>query len=475
MSENAGGIESLRRQLRGPVDYVFNEDLMTLLAFLIIPTVIFPYLFQFSDITLALFEVLNYLIIAAFIAEYVLKLFVAEDRRAFVESPWHVLDLVIIALALAEFLPFVSTTAGRASPLLRLLRGLRAATAAGRTIKIKPKAPEPKPAAPEVSRIRVNVLGSDGKVTRCRFGGRGLPAGRTATRSGSTSRTCPRSTWTASAGGWAFPASCWRAGSSRSPFPASTISRGFTTIFIWDARLMQDGPGIRDLKVSRHSMLIVCQGTHIVTISTGESGLFDDIVAEGLPADGSAVPVKVLKAIMRKKLHDGEDIVRAIERKTARLEELPIGQAPRTFLEDTFILKREIRIVQNNLWHLRQVMDSLRSKKVALAAITDEDMQLFDVLFEDADFLYETAQNVNDSLGSLRDLHLNTTTYEMTRVMRVIAVLTCLALIPTIAGGLLGTNLVDVPFPITLPEVGLIVGGLMFIALYSFYKMGWLR
>jgi Mg2+ and Co2+ transporter CorA len=120
-------------------------------------------------------------------------------------------------------------------------------------------------------------------------------------------------------------------------------------------------------------------------------------------------------------------------------------------------------------------MDSLRSKKVALAAITDEDMQLFDVQFEEADFLYETAENINDSLGTLRDLHLNTTTYEMTRVMRFIAVLTCLALIPTIAGGLLGMNLVDVPFPITLPEVGLIVGGLLFIALYSFYKMGWLR
>lgn len=115
-----GRLEDLRERLRGPVDYAFSEDLMTLLAFLIIPTVIFPYLFRFSDVTLALFELLNYLIIAVFIAEYVLKLFVAEDRLEFVRSPWHVLDLVIIALALAELLPFVSTSAGRASPLLRL-------------------------------------------------------------------------------------------------------------------------------------------------------------------------------------------------------------------------------------------------------------------------------------------------------------------------------------------------------------------
>lgn len=474
MSENAGSIENLRQRLRGPVDYVFNEDLMTLLAFLIIPTVIFPYLFHFSDFTIALFEVLNYLIIAAFIAEYVLKLFVAEDRRAFIESPWHVLDLAIIALALAEFLPFVTTTAGRASPLLRLLRGLRAATAAGRTIKIPAKPPEPKPAAPKVSRIRVNVLGSDGKVTRCASG---EEAARLAGRDAQwiDLQNVSEVDLDDISRRLGIPRFVLESRIIQESFPRIDYFSGFTTIFIWDARLVQDGPGVRDIKVSRHSMLIVCQGTHIVTISTGESGLFDIIVAEGLPADGSIVPVKVLKAILRKKLHDGEEIVRAIERKTARLEEVPTGQAPRTFLEDTFILKREIRVVQNNLWHLRQVLDSLRSKKVALAAITDEDMQLFDVLFEDADFLYETAQNINDSLGSLRDLHMNTTTYEMTRVMRFIAVLACLALIPTIAGGLLGMNLVDVPFPITLPEVGLIVGGLMFIALYAFYKMGWLR
>ncbi len=70
---------------------------------------------------------------------------------------------------------------------------------------------------------------------------------------------------------------------------------------------------------------------------------------------------------------------------------------------------------------------------------------------------------------------MNTNMYSMTRVMRVLAVLTCLALIPSTIGGLLGENLIDAPFNITMPEVGLITIGLMLIALYSFYKMGWLR
>jgi Mg2+ and Co2+ transporter CorA len=60
-------------------------------------------------------------------------------------------------------------------------------------------------------------------------------------------------------------------------------------------------------------------------------------------------------------------------------------------------------------------------------------------------------------------------------VMRILAIATVLALIPQTIGGLLGENLLDVPFPITLPEISLIVISLMLIALYSFYKMGWLR
>ncbi len=120
-------------------------------------------------------------------------------------------------------------------------------------------------------------------------------------------------------------------------------------------------------------------------------------------------------------------------------------------------------------------MDSLRTKKVALEGMTDDDLARFDVLFDEVDYLYETAQNINESLGSLRELHINTVTYEMTRTMRVIAVLTCLALIPTIIGGLLGENLMDTPYSINIWEIGLLVLSLMLIALYGFYKMGWLR
>ena len=63
----------------------------------------------------------------------------------------------------------------------------------------------------------------------------------------------------------------------------------------------------------------------------------------------------------------------------------------------------------------------------------------------------------------------------MNRVMKVIAVITCLAIIPATVGGLLGVNLVEGNFPIKLIEIFFVVLTLMLLGLYAFYKMEWLK
>jgi Mg2+ and Co2+ transporter CorA len=465
-------LKGLRGALRKPVNNIFNEDLMTLLAFLIIPSVILPYLLTFSEFTLSLFEALNYLIIAAFVAEYVLKLYVADSRRKFVLGPWQVLDLLIIALALAEFLPFVATSAGRASPLLRLLRLLRAFAAAGRTIKASAHTVKLEPVVPTVSSMTVRML-TGGKVSKCSMADSvcDIVAGerRWIDLQNVADIDLPAVSRTLD-----VPLFVLKGNLATDSFPRIDYFPAYTTIFLGDAKLELSGPGPRDFLIRRHGMLIVCARSHVVTVRMGESALFDEVITDGV-GDGEELAVRVLYDIFRRKLRDAEDIVRAIEQRTAWLEEMPVGRTPPSFLEDTFYLKREIQKFTKVLWHFRQVLDSLRGTKVALEGMTDEDLARFDVLYDEADYLYETALNINDSLSSLRELHINTVTYEMTRTMRVIAVLTCLALIPTIIGGLLGENLMDTPYAISIWEIGLLVISLMLIALYAFYKMGWLR
>ncbi len=463
--------DRLKNNLKGPAQWFFNNDFMSVLAFLIIPTVGLPLFFEFSKSMLILFTLVNYFIIGMFVAEYCVMLFVADSRVKYALNPWHLLDLLIIVLAAMDFVPFIPMSIGRASPILRLLRVF---TALGRTTKGH------RPVSPVVqapilrSRMLVNTFDKDG-IKRCASNGNVCSIVEGQGPAWIDIEDVSSIDLENISSAIHVPVYVLASKVSQEAFPRIDYLPDYTTIFIWDARLSSDGDGYRDAKISRNGLLIICRGKHIVTICTGKSDLFDEITTEGLAADGDDFAVRVLYSILRHKVRDGEDIVRAMERKTVMLEQLPVGKTPPSFLEDTFHLRKDVLTISKNLWHLRQVLDSLKSRKVALDGITDEHLHQFDILYDEEDYLYETAENITDSLSSLRELHINTVSYEMTRVMRVLAIITCLALVPSTIGGLLGENILGVPFPLKLGEVVLIVVTLMVLELYAFYKMGWLR
>lgn len=69
-SDSAASVPGVREKLREPVHNLLTDHLMMVLALLLIPTTILPFFFTFSPFILALFEVLNYIIIAIFAVEY---------------------------------------------------------------------------------------------------------------------------------------------------------------------------------------------------------------------------------------------------------------------------------------------------------------------------------------------------------------------------------------------------------------------
>jgi len=83
--------------------------------------------------------------------------------------------------------------------------------------------------------------------------------------------------------------------------------------------------------------------------------------------------------------------------------------------------------------------------------------------------------NTREGVLSVIELHLNVVSFEMNRVMRVLAVVSVLGLIPAVIGGLLGMNLADNPWPFTLPQVAFGVCLGMVLGLYLFLVKGWLR
>ena len=84
-----------KTRLASTVDRMFNEKVMTGLLVTLILTVTFQ-LFHpdLSSGMKVIFDVVNYIVIAAFAAEYFLKLIIAKSgsRISFITQPVHILD-----------------------------------------------------------------------------------------------------------------------------------------------------------------------------------------------------------------------------------------------------------------------------------------------------------------------------------------------------------------------------------------------
>ena len=87
----------------------------------------------------------------------------------------------------------------------------------------------------------------------------------------------------------------------------------------------------------------------------------------------------------------------------------------------------------------------------------------------------EAFDGIREAVLSIIDLHINIAAHETNRFMRVLAIVSTLALIPAVTGGLLGMNLGDSPWPVTLGQVAFVTLMLMLGVLYAFMAKGWLR
>jgi len=469
----------LRDTLRNPIYRIFDDDVMIGFAAVLAFTVIPPIFFDLSPSILMLFGWINYLIVIVFVFEYISKLFVAESRSKFIINPWHILDLVIILIALLDIsqlgiVPLAISGEGRASPILRLLRLLLAFTLAGRTVERVRPIPGTVVGYSEKNLI-VSTLDEQGNKGSC------------------LTESSARSYITKKHPLWIdmqhvtkkninlfdetsiLPRGIIESKLIRESFPRIDTFKDVITILLWDSKIEKNSSSNGALNINKNNMLVICLDSKILTLSTGSSDLFNRISGNKLPLENDAFTLRVLYSILQEKISDYGKIVQEIEQRTIDLEEIPVNKPSPQFLEDTFHFKKEIQKTISNLWHFNQSLEYLKLNKVALKGLSDDHKPFFNILYDESEYMYETAQNVRDSLISLIELHINTVSYDMNKVMKVIAVITCLGLIPGIIGGLLGENLMDQPYNITISEVFFIVFSLMALGIYIFFKKGWLR
>ena len=98
------------------------------------------------------------------------------------------------------------------------------------------------------------------------------------------------------------------------------------------------------------------------------------------------------------------------------------------------------------------------------------------VLLSSLDALHEKFVELKESLTSLLELHMNVTSFEMNKFMKLLAIVGFLGLIPSVAGGLLGMNVEGNPWSVTLGQVAFVIAmGMAICAVHCSAIKGWLR
>jgi voltage-gated potassium channel len=116
MRDRQAAFERFSRAVDGP---------LTVLALVMVPLIVLPLVMELSPATEAAFLAIDYVIWAVFAAEYVIKLYLAPNRRQFVAR--HVPDLVIVLVPVLRPLRILRS--------VRLLRLLRLALLTGLAVK----------------------------------------------------------------------------------------------------------------------------------------------------------------------------------------------------------------------------------------------------------------------------------------------------------------------------------------------------
>jgi Mg2+ and Co2+ transporter CorA len=469
-----------RRRGREIVDRVLTDGFMIFLALLMIPIIAIPLAYPQLDEQYAEFlSFADLTIIGIFVMEYVLKLAFAADRWKHFINGWHLLDLVIITLPFLEIMPFIDPVLSRRTPILRLLRIARVAAVGGRSVKrriggptVESRVERP---APE---MRIQALVGDLSTVKRDITLDEMKrlwespteswldlSGVAETDLGSLSRTV------------GLPEIFITSKLVDESYPRIDYIERHSVIFLQTGRAEMHEHGTHHLTINRTGFLIICSGRNILTVSKTQAELFDKILdrARQRAQPGQPLLVTILYTILEHILYRYKQIIGKIESELLRLENIPRGEAPRDFLETAFQLKKEVNRLVSSLLHMKEVLTVITSRRVPLEGFDRSHEELFDILLDETVYLHETAQNAKDDLASQIELHINTTTYEMNKVMRVLAVITCLALIPAFISGMFGENLADAPWGFHLWQVvGLTTAAMLGLG-YMFYKLGWLK
>jgi Mg2+ and Co2+ transporter CorA len=455
-----------------------SEEVMGFFAILALALALASVVLDLSDFAEHTLDVLQWAVVALFAAEYGVNLWRASDRRAYVTSAWRLLDLVII---LGPFASLIAPewSGALATPTLRLLRVVLFSARLG---GLATRQATTTPTSPTKPATRISMCTSHGAPTDASWDDLIAHIGDRAAEA-----------WFHASGldGTHVEEIARRAGIAptflaqtlnETAYPRVEVYHRFSALFVWVPRIAEGGE-----TVERNGVLLLATDHGVLSVAQRAMGLHVDVTSsmKDMALPPGTFARRTLLALLKYVLHRYEAVAGELERHARALERVPSNENRSTFLERSFRLQRQVAEVKSDLWRLKGILEAIADRRLAFHGVTtgargsDEDEQavteFLRVLVDEASYVYDTTSNAREALLSRIDLHINVSSFELNQVMRVLAVISGLGLIPSAVGGMLGMNIFGNPWPVTLAEVSFGVSTTMVLALYVFIVKGWLR
>ena len=205
---------------------------------------------------------------------------------------------------------------------------------------------------------------------------------------------------------------------------------------------------------------------------TGSFELQKSVVLQRPALPNFSFPAMILCALLSLARERNLSIAQRFDDEGRRLEALEGGSV---FLRETFRLRREISTAALDLWHVKAIIRALADGKTKLRGLDLKDEKSLDNLMAETESLYETVNKNKEEIKALIEFHINFKSFEMNKLLKLLAIVSFLGLIPAVAGGLLGMNVAGNPWPVTLGQVAFGVAMGMATVLYVFAVKGWLK
>jgi len=467
-----------RANLRDMVDSIFSDKFMIFLSLVIVPMILLPLIFQLDNSVLSFFEICDWIIVILFVAEYSSKLYLAENRWKHFKSPWHLVDLIIVVLPFVQYIPLIGLSiTGSPSLLLRLLRLPRALAVGGRAVAgrrngnntcstIIENGPE----------TVIRQVGTDLKTTH------NLSWDELKTHLADISRQEWLDLHYVSDEGFATLSKIlsisephFKSTLMDEIYPHIDYVEKSSFIFLQSGEVKYPEHAGNYLTISRSGIIVICNGTKIITVSRHSIDLLDEVLHSVQQKTENTFVVPVLYGILDHMLNDYKEILSEIEIEVLKIGGTARSKLPRDFLGRIYQLDKEVSRLVSNLVHFKDMLSIITSKKVPLEGFDTASEEAFHVLQDGAGYLNELSHDLIDNLRTIIELYINQTSFETNRILKILAVITSISVIPSAVGGLIGTNLIDVPYGAYLWQVSFIIGVSMTLVTYTFIKLGWLK